>query len=94
MKLNSAPGRCRQRKYSRGAQLIFANAEALYNEAQTLGQAGCFAWAAVLHQISMEEMFEDRYARGRCYFDTDGHDVDEDRIAKAFGRSYVSPAYG
>jgi AbiV family abortive infection protein len=45
----------RLRAYSRGAQLIFENAEALYNEAQTLGQSGSFARAAALHQISMEE---------------------------------------
>jgi hypothetical protein len=45
----------RVRQYSRGARLIFENAEALYNEAQTLGLAGCLARAAALHQISMEE---------------------------------------
>jgi AbiV family abortive infection protein len=39
----------------RGAQLTFANAEALYNEAQLLGTNGAFARALTLHQISIEE---------------------------------------
>ncbi len=43
------------RRYKDGAVLIFTNAEALYEEAQLLGQAGHFARATVLHQISMEE---------------------------------------
>ncbi|MGH8196375.1 MAG: AbiV family abortive infection protein [Woeseiaceae bacterium] len=45
----------RVRRYADGAALIFTNAEALYDEAQLLGQAGRFARATVLHQISMEE---------------------------------------
>src|SRR5262245_33920028 len=39
----------------RGAQLTFANADALYNEAQLLGTNGAFARALTLHQISIEE---------------------------------------
>jgi AbiV len=45
----------RVRTFSNGARTIFENAEALYDEAQILGQGKSFARSAALHQISMEE---------------------------------------
>jgi AbiV family abortive infection protein len=51
----SSSGPERLREYSRGGQLILENAEALYEEAQALREAGFLARAAFLHQISMEE---------------------------------------
>jgi AbiV family abortive infection protein len=74
----------RVQRYARGAQLIFSNAEALYNEAQTLGQSGAFARATVLHQISMEECAKIDTLGAAATSMLMGHDVDETRIANAF----------
>jgi AbiV family abortive infection protein len=74
----------RLRGYSRGAQLIFENAEALYNEAQTLGQSGSLARAAALHQISMEECAKIDMLGACATSILMGHEVDDDHIAKAF----------
>jgi len=74
----------RVRSYSRGAQLVFENAEALYNEAQMLGQAGSFARAAALHQISMEECAKIDMLGAHATSILMGHEVDDDRIAKVF----------
>jgi AbiV family abortive infection protein len=71
-------------RFSRGAQLIFANAESLYNEAQTLGQSGWFARATVLHQISMEECAKIDTLGAAATSILSGHDVDEDRLARTF----------
>jgi len=53
--LDGPSGADRIGEYSRGGRLIFENAEALYQEANALREAGRFARAAFLHQISMEE---------------------------------------
>jgi AbiV family abortive infection protein len=52
---DSPSGAERIGEYSRGGRLIFENAEALYQEANALREAGHLARAAFLHQISMEE---------------------------------------
>ncbi|MDR4468393.1 MAG: AbiV family abortive infection protein [Nitrospira sp.] len=72
------------RRYADGAALIFTNAEALYDEAQLLGQAGHFARAAVLHQISMEECSKIDTLGAAATSILLGHDVDEARLAGAF----------
>jgi AbiV family abortive infection protein len=70
--------------YSQGAQLIFENAEALYNEAQTLGTAGSLARAAALHQISMEECAKIDMLGAYTVSLLMGHEVDDARIARIF----------
>jgi AbiV family abortive infection protein len=74
----------RLRGYSRGAQLIFENAEALYNEAQALGQSGSLARAAALHQISMEECAKIDMLGACATSILMGHEVDDDHMAKVF----------
>lgn len=74
----------RVRCYADGAALIFKNAEALYDEAQLLGQAGHFARAAVLHQVSMEECSKIDTLGAAATSILLGYDVDEIRLAKAF----------
>jgi AbiV family abortive infection protein len=74
----------RVRRYADGATLIFKNAEALYEEAQLLGQAGHFARATVLHQISMEECSKIDTLGAAATSILLGHDVDETRLARAF----------
>lgn len=74
----------RLRHYARGAAIIFTNAEALYDEAQLLGQAGHFARATVLHQISMEECSKIDTLGGAATSILVGHDVDDVRLARAF----------
>jgi len=68
-------------RYRQGAKLIFENAEALYNEAQTLGQAGSFARAATLHQISMEECAKIDILGMHATSILMGHKIDEGRLA-------------
>jgi AbiV family abortive infection protein len=72
------------RRYKDGAVLIFTNAESLYEEAQLLGQAGHFARATVLHQISMEECSKVETLGASSISILLGHDVDEVRLARAF----------
>jgi AbiV family abortive infection protein len=72
------------RRYKDGAVLIFTNAEALYEEAQLLGQAGHFARATVLHQISMEECSKVDTLGASSISILLGHDVDEVYLAKEF----------
>lgn len=74
----------RVRRYADGAALIFTNAEALYNEGQLLGQAGHFARAVVLHQISMEECSKIDTLGAAATSILLGHDVDDARLAEAF----------
>lgn len=74
----------RVRRYADGAALIFTNAEALYDEAQLLGQAGHFARATVLHQISMEECSKIDTLGAAATLILLGHDVDEACLASAF----------
>jgi len=74
----------RVRRYADGAALIFTNAEALYDEAQLLGQAGHFARATVLHQISMEECSKIDMLGAAAISILIGNDVDETRLARAF----------
>jgi AbiV family abortive infection protein len=74
----------RVRCYADGAALIFQNAEALYGEAQLLGEAGHFARAAVLHQISMEECSKIDALGAAATSILTGHEVDETRLARAF----------
>lgn len=74
----------RVRRYADGAALIFTNAEALYDEAQLLGQAGHFARAIVLHQISMEECSKIDTLGAAATSILLGHDVDEAQLARAF----------
>lgn len=74
----------RLRCYVEGADLIFQNAVALYNEAQLLGKSGHFARATVLHQISMEECSKIDSLGAAVISLLNGHGVDEDRLAKAF----------
>jgi AbiV family abortive infection protein len=74
----------RVRRYADGAALIFTNAEALYDEAQLLGQAGHFARATVLHQISMEECSKIDTLGAAATSILLGHDVNETRLARAF----------
>jgi len=82
----------RVRFYADGAALIFKNAEALYDEAQLLGQAGHFARAAVLHQVSMEECSKIDKLGAAATSILRGYDVDEIRLAKAF-RNHKSKNY-
>lgn len=74
----------RVKHYADGAALIFANAEALYDEAQMLGEAGHFARATVLHQISMEECSKIDNLGAAATSLLVGFDVDEKRLARAF----------
>jgi AbiV family abortive infection protein len=74
----------RLRHYASGAAMIFKNAEALYEEAQLLGQAGHFARATVLHQISMEECSKIDTLGVAATSILVGHNVDEARLARAF----------
>ena len=74
----------RVRRYADGVALIFTNAEALYDEAQLLGQAGHFARATVLHQISMEECSKIDTLGAAATSILVGYDVDETRLARAF----------
>lgn len=74
----------RLRRFADGAALIFKNAEVLYDEAQLLGQAGHFARATVLHQISMEECSKIDTLGAAATSILLGHDVDETRLARAF----------
>ena len=74
----------RLRHYASGAAMIFTNAEALYDEAQLLGQAGHFARATVLHQISMEECSKIDTLGVAATSILVGHKVDEARLARAF----------
>jgi AbiV family abortive infection protein len=70
--------------YRNGAQMIFENAEALYNEAQTLGTAGSYARAAVLHQLSMEECAKIDMLGAHLTSILMGHPVDEALIERKF----------
>src|SRR5712664_3052592 len=81
---NVERNRERVRLYSQGAQLIFENAEALYNETQTLGTAGSLARAAALHQISMEECAKIDMLGAYTVSLLMGHEVDDARIARIF----------
>ena len=54
-KLSSDERKALLREFSRGAKLIFSNAEQLFQEAQALRKNGSFARSLFLHQISMEE---------------------------------------
>jgi AbiV family abortive infection protein len=74
----------RVKRCADGAALIFKNAQSLYNEAQLLGQAGYFARATVLHQISMEECSKIDTLGAATTSILLGHDVDEARLARAF----------
>ncbi len=74
----------RVRRYADGAALIFTNAEALYDEAQLLGQAGHFARATVLHQISMEESSKIDTLGAAATSILMGDDVDETHLARSF----------
>jgi AbiV family abortive infection protein len=74
----------RLRRYSAGAELIFTNAEALYNEAHLLGQAGSFARAAVLHQISIEECAKINALGTAATAILIGEGVNETQLEKAF----------
>lgn len=67
-----------------GAKAIHANAAALYEEAQILGQAGAFARAAVLHQISMEECSKVDMLGAAAVSLLAGEDVDEELLARKF----------
>lgn len=72
------------RRYANGAEKIFINAEALYEEAQLLGEAGHFARATVLHQISMEECSKIVTLVTAASSCLTGCDIDEENLAKAF----------
>lgn len=74
----------RLREYSRGAQLIFENAEALYKEADTLREGGFLARAAFLHQISMEECAKVDMLGGWATMLLMGNVVDDKLIAQQF----------
>lgn len=74
----------RLRRYADGAHKIFRNAESLYDEAQLLGQAGHFARASVLHQISMEECSKIYLLGATATSILSGVEVDERRLAKEF----------
>jgi AbiV family abortive infection protein len=74
----------RIQRYRHGAQLIFENAEALYEEAQTLGTAGSYPRAAVLHQLSMEECAKIDMLGAYVTSCLLGRTVDEARIERAF----------
>jgi AbiV family abortive infection protein len=74
----------RLREYSRGAQLIFENAEALFKEADTLRQSGFLARAAFLHQISMEECAKVDMLGGWATMLLMGGEVNDELIGKVF----------
>lgn len=74
----------RLREYSRGAQLILENAEALYKEADTLRRAGFLARAAFLHQISMEECAKVDMVGGWATMLLMDGQVDDEVIANVF----------
>lgn len=73
----------RVRCYADGAALTFKNAEALYNEARLLAQAGHFARATVLHQVSMEECSKIDTLGAAATSILLGHDVEEALLARA-----------
>src|ERR1700748_3195906 len=79
----------RIRKFSDGAKVIFENAEALYNDAQTLGRAGSFARAASLHQISMEECAKIDILGAYATSILMGVKIDEGRLAKSLRKHEV-----
>jgi AbiV family abortive infection protein len=68
----------------RGAQLTFANADALYNEAQLLGTNGSFARALTLHQISMEECSKIDMLGAAAISVLMGHSIDLKELANRF----------
>jgi AbiV family abortive infection protein len=74
----------RVRTFSDGARIIFENAEALYEEAQILGQGKSFARAATLHQISMEECAKIDILGAHTVSLLVGHDIDDDHMGKIF----------
>lgn len=67
-----------------GAELIHANAIALYSEAQTLAKDGAFARAATLHQISMEECSKVDTLGGAVISILAGNEVNEAKLARSF----------
>lgn len=67
-----------------GAELIHANAIALYSEAQTLGKSAAFARAATLHQISMEECSKVDILGGAVVSILTGHDFNEAQLTRSF----------
>jgi AbiV family abortive infection protein len=73
----------------RGAQIVFDNAEALYNEAQLLGTNGAFARALTLHQISLEECSKLDILCVAATSVVMGHPVDLDKLAGKFRQHKV-----
>jgi AbiV family abortive infection protein len=80
---HQADSKARLRRFIEGAELIHANALALYEEAQTLGKGNSFARAAVLHQISMEECSKVDTLGAAVVSILAGLDVDEASLAKS-----------
>lgn len=67
---------------ARGAQITFANAEALYNEASFLRGQGRLSRALFLHQISLEECAKIEILGAFATSLLMGHDVDFEKVQK------------
>jgi AbiV family abortive infection protein len=67
-----------------GAQMIFANAEALYGEAKILGAAGALGRALFLHQISLEECAKIEAIGAWAASLLAGYSVDERKVLAGF----------
>lgn len=73
----------------RGAELIFENAQKLYEEAQLLGTNGAFARALTLHQISMEECSKVDMLGAAAMSLLMGDSLNLDKLATAFRQHKV-----
>jgi len=77
---------------SRGAQLMFTNAEHLYLEGDQLRKNGSFHRALFLHQISLEECGKIEIVGGWATHLLMGEEVDISKMTKAF-RSHKAKNY-
>lgn len=68
----------------RGAEMCFANAEQLFQEASLLREQKHFSRSIFLHQISMEECAKVDMIGAAATGITMGHPVDHERLEKAF----------
>lgn len=68
----------------RGAELIFSNAEQLFQEAETLRKNGSLARSLFLHQISMEECAKIEMIGAWATSLLMGEDIDPDTVASGF----------
>lgn len=71
---------------SHGANEVFENAKALYDEATLLANEGCWARALFLHQISLEECAKIEILGAAVTATLLGQDIEVPALQRAFGR--------